>query len=555
MHSFNPALKSSVLASALALTGCNIAIEKVGNGNVRASTGDNAGCVHFRGSSSEELISRTCYETYATAGAVTFTPEPDDGHVFYGWGESCSGTDTCKVSPPTTGAKRLVAFFYPENVAQALDQLNIEDMWAKNCIADAMIQAGTTDLSQITTAECSIGHPSAPSVDLDLSSLAQMPNLNTLSLIPTPSTSVFLLLEKGADINLVNPQTLQGFNQLDSLTLGRTSFDNSIISSLPVTKLNLIDTQAASLDFLANMPQLTELTLDSHENLVNQQELANLTQLPNLVSFGIPNNGLFDIAAVPALPNLTSFYAQGNYINDISNISTLPSLQRLNLESSNINSLNDLATLTHLTHIDISSTDRLKGDLNALVNMIDLEELDMNNSYITSLEGIEQLDKLRVFKGAYIKVTEVGPLANKPALEELNLSGAGTDTEKPDISLFNSNSYPNLKSLRLGNLGLTDVTVLSSHPFPALEYLNLNDNAITNIGGIAATSVPNLKSLNLSRTHVYDISPFFAFTQLDYLEVKPSDDSPDKVDCDEREALRDALPNTTININCVYSGT
>ena len=163
----------------------------------------------------------------------------------------------------------------------------------------------------------------------------------------------------------------------------------------------------------------------------------------------------------------------------------------------------------------------LKGKLNVdeLTPEIlaDVTELDLSESYITEISGIEQCANLQSLNLAGNAVSDLRPLAGLTRLEELDLSGNSVSDLTP-ISGLESLTSLTLKNNLISDLSglegaaalseldlafnyISDITNISG--LTKLTSLNLTDNNISNIS--ALTNITALKTLYLGENNVAEV--------------------------------------------------
>lgn len=402
--------KVAGLGLAFLITGCEqptLTIKVVGGGDVTASTGDtcldkNLHETFPRGSDSPCVVTSN--------GEVTFTAEPYDGYVFYGWDYTCSGTEiTCTAGGSggsftwrPSASTPIAAYFYPEAVASAVDSLLTEDQGMRNCVAEAMMEQELTELDEVTAVACRLGHPIVWPESIDLGVLHQLNNLQDVSLTQDQVFTFFArgghLVVPGLDLGQIS--TLP---KLRSFTLDELEPENLNLSSNTLLELNLERIPDGDIAFLADLPNLQSLEV-SIVSLDDADLETIATSLPDLRHLDVSARNFTNFESLSTLTNITSLTLVGSEATDASPFANLTTLEELNLHGMPIEDYSFLNNLTNLTYLSLYSTGMDDTEL-AQVGALTFPEME----YL-ALGGNDLVD--------------LNPLSqtNLPALERLNLN-------------------------------------------------------------------------------------------------------------------------------------
>jgi Leucine-rich repeat (LRR) protein len=289
----------------------------------------------------------------------------------------------------------------------------------------------------------------------DLSPLADLTELQTLSIGPSPS--------------LTSLEPLKGLTKLTRLIL----FAPTGITSLEPLKglTNLSSLVVADAESIASLEPLSSLTNLKNLLLVNASRITSLEPLrglTNLIELDLP--GASAITSLEPLKGLTNLY--GLNLSGASNIASLEplkeltNLKRLSLSTTSLKSLKELTTLTSLSLYDVSDITSLEP-LKGLTNLTSLSLYDARG--ITSLEPLEGLTNLSELDlpGAN-GITNLEPLKGLTNLSKLDLTGAsGIASLEPlkgltnlsEINLTEASGITSLEPLKgLMNLSKLDLT-------------------------------------------------------------------------------------------------
>lgn len=127
-----------------------------------------------------------------------------------------------------------------------------------------------------------------------------------------------------------------------------------------------------------------------------------------------------------------------------------------------------------------------------------IEELEVRDAGIESLEGLHFLSELKKLDIRDNQITDLSPIEGLTKLTEINLRGNNISDITP---------LENLKELRVLNARdnlINDISVLSTLPY--LEDVNLRNNQITNIDSLANHEYLTLR-LYLEGNPIVDYSP------------------------------------------------
>lgn len=217
------------------------------------------------------------------------------------------------------------------------------------------------------------------------------------------------------------------------------------------------------LSLLAWMPNLTELYLCRQEI----QDASPLEGLP-LTTLALCDNYLTDLEPLAGMAGLETLYLGGNPITDAGPLSNLTRLRLLNLEGSweEIMALDSFDFLPALSLWELSLGRALPKDRNW------------------------------------------SPLETQAGLDSLRLC------EPPEMALAVANRLANLRKLEVVGYPETDLTALPG--LRNLEVLSLF-SALESLDGVEA--MPNLKTLALGNSGVTDLAPLIGLTQLNWLHL------------------------------------
>ena len=159
-----------------------------------------------------------------------------------------------------------------------------------------------------------------------------------------------------------------------------TQAEMASLTHLAAPNKNIRD--LTGLEFAIN---LTELNLGAGD-IVNSNEISNLSPLSNLNSLERLYLGSSSISDVTPLSNLTSLkllYLSYNNISDVTPLSNLTSLERLYLVSNSISDVTPLSNLTNLRSLSLSGNSI--SDVTPLSNLASLEVLSLSNNSISDV--------------------------------------------------------------------------------------------------------------------------------------------------------------------------
>lgn len=471
-HTYLPR-KLAVALLALFMSACtNVSIYSIGEGDIVASSGSNcqAGRTEATTMSFAEFFLRTiasavygngtsCSDFYGKN--TTFTAEPYEGYTFYGWANDCSGDDlVCSPQLDTNYIDPrnapITAFFYPTDVATKLDELNIADVWVRNCIAEAMIESKTTNLWEITEAVCYFGHPITSQTEVDITDLSLLTHLESLALWGNSLKSLAAITDAENFTPLVHVLDLSPLSNLEHLTslmlFGLNSTDYTPITALPITEIKFGMTGIADYSFLTGMSELEKLNFELTNQFLSAEQLPILDTLPNLNHLGLIQADV-DLALLQPYSQITSLSLTASDLTNTSLLNDMLQLRKLGLSSTlftgeTVTTLDDISNLTDLTELAIRNNQDLdytllKDGHFVALEVLDLGRLDLkndalddfnwgampnlqqlnlsHNSNLTSLEYLpsEGLEALSTLTMSVTKVTDFAPLVGFLSLADL----------------------------------------------------------------------------------------------------------------------------------------
>ena len=168
----------------------------------------------------------------------------------------------------------------------------------------------------------------------------------------------------------------------------------------------------------------------------------------------------------------------------------------LDLENSQVTSIQGLQVFTNLWTLDLSGTK--VSDVSPLAKSTSLVGLGLSKTRVSDISPLAKLTGLTGLDLSRAPVTDVSPLAKLTQLTRLCLAS----TKVPDVSPLAK--LTKIRSLNLSGTKVSDVSPLAG--LVNLEELYLAGTDVSDVSPLA--KLPKLKTLNLQDTNVLDLSVF-----------------------------------------------
>ena len=181
----------------------------------------------------------------------------------------------------------------------------------------------------------------------------------------------------------------------------------------------------------------------------------------------------------------------------------IPEITELDLSNSQISNLSGIENFTSLKKLNLSKN--LISNVSNLATLNNLETLNLSNNNIGSINDIKNLNLLIDLNLSSNKISDISAVSGMFKLQTLDVSNNAISTAKAVKSLSNLTSLNVSQNSSLANL--SDV-IMSQ-----LTVLNVSNTAITNIEGI--TECNRLIELNLSNNNIDSLSPLFETERVD----------------------------------------
>ncbi len=289
--------------------------------------------------------------------------------------------------------------------------------------------------------------------------------------------------------------------------------------------LDISNTQVTNLGQIQLFQSLRELNIS--DNALN--DFVPLQALSRLNSLDMSNVGATNLSALFNYTNLTRLNVSNNPaipLGDINGIlSSNPGISELEIAGINIGDLYQLQfyvggpyPVSLLRTLDVSNTGI--SSVNRLSEMPGIRKLDISNNNLPGgLFGIEALTNLRDLNLASTGIYTPYDLSNLRFLENFDVSGNNANPGFVNELQVVMTNNPNIKSLGLANLGITDFSQVplpipvpgSYGPMNSLAELNLDDNPLENLFGFESQG-------SLKRVSLRNIAPA---TQGQYIALDP----------------------------------
>ena len=269
-----------------------------------------------------------------------------------------------------------------------------------------------------------------------------------------------------------------------------TVYRESALGQPELIDCKRLNTKSGTVEFvttlLATKSEYVRLhVIDKHGNVtLSQQFPINISSLlPRAKSVSIPDRNLE--AAV------------GERIGNSITTHTLLNLGDLDVPNSGIRSLKGLEHAHNLRHLNLSG------------EYIEAEQQVVNSNRISDFSPLAGLKQLTSLTLTDLGITDVSPLENLTQLDTLRLSNNAITDVSPLENLTQ------LSSLSLYYNAIVDISPLEN--LTQLTWLGLDGNAIFDIS--ALTGMTRLDFLSLANTSITDISALENLTQLTWLNL------------------------------------
>ncbi len=289
--------------------------------------------------------------------------------------------------------------------------------------------------------------------------------------------------------------------------------DASFISGL--TNLVNLDLSGNTIHIIPDMQGLAGtldwLQINYNGPLIYPERLACLT---NLVSLGLNDDGLPDIAFTAGMTQLQQLDVGGgymqdpdlNYVSDISPLNGKP-INWLSLSFDQVTNVPLVAAFSSLASLYLSSNHF--DNLNFITNLPNLQQLSINVSTVTNVSTLTNHTLLNYLDVSYTAATDLSAVSGLTNLSTLWAGGNHTHTADFVIALTN------VSWLGLEYDNLTDITPLTT--LSNLYYLTLENDQLTDVSVLASKT--NLNYLYLTGNQIHDLTPLSGLTNVQSLSL------------------------------------
>lgn len=228
------------------------------------------------------------------------------------------------------------------------------------------------------------------------------------------------------------------------------------------------------------------------------------TQLTNL---SLEDCDIEDLGAIKQFSNLKILDLCFNPIttSSLENLGFLNKLKELRLDYTNIDDTTPLGNITSLEELHLNDCHEIE-EVKGLEKLTSLKLLNLDSTYIESIENINVHDFIRSISLKYASINRISGLDRFPLLEELVIAGQ---------NLSKIEGFENSISLRRLRLSTTSIELIEGlENLSNLEILDLHHNEIKKINGL--DNLVKLKQLNLSENRIQKVDNLDNLTNLEY---------------------------------------
>ena len=272
-----------------------------------------------------------------------------------------------------------------------------------------------------------------------------------------------------------------------------------------VKELTLHNAKLDSLEILSGLSHLESLDLSGSR--FPSQDLALLTQLPQLTSLTLNNCGLSSVADLSGAPALTYLDLSSNTVRNMDALASITTLTEVNLEHNAVTGLQALSELPKLSKLNIAYNS--VSDLAPLASCSELAWLNAENNAIYSLSAVDTLSQLSYLNLSHNSISDISILSSCKTLTELYLSynslvniTALNHMENLEVLDFAHNEVAELPywenggALRILDGSYNKIENIDTlWNMDSLTYIYMDYNKLTSVGNLA--KCPNLVMVNV----------------------------------------------------------
>lgn len=317
-----------------------------------------------------------------------------------------------------------------------------------------------------------------------LGPLAEMPNLQTIN----------ISYMEGVDLNELIPAEMPGITnfKLDNVSITSGAQALKRLPNVEILRVTGVDLSQYGVEVLSGLEKLSNLMMQG----CNLPTLEWVTNCPYLYYLNASNNGISDLSPLASCPDLSTLKLGHNAITSLQGLEGHEKLKTLNLAENHVEDASALASCRALEELGLR--DNRLSDLSFCESLTNLVALDASHNQITDISKLS--GSLRI-KGLVLndnQISDISVLGNGfSKLEELNLAN------NEITSLESLASCAELKDVSVLGNQLSSLDGLQDKP--KLGYLLANDNHISDISALAS-SVGKMEGLDLGGNKISDLS-------------------------------------------------
>lgn len=323
------------------------------------------------------------------------------------------------------------------------------------------------------------------------------------------------------------------------------------LTRLTIYQNNNFSATVSDLSPLAGMTRMRRLSLGISFDVTDLSPLAGMTQLEDLQLYGNSSNGsksgITDLSGLANMTSLTGLRLDIGDVRDFSPLAGLTSLNELRIYGDYI--VEDMSFLQGLTELRAlylgggSGGEPVLKDLTALSGLTKLTDLQLNVP-VASLHGLESLTGLRTLQmyGSNSTYTDVDALAGLTQMMTLYLPYRSYNYDNP-LPPVNLDGLKNLTKLQTLDINCDPKSLEPLRNLTELRSLRIQAN---NSDTVELSLSPLSGLTKLTELNIYgdikggDLSALSSLTELRTLTVSHYDRNYDRYD--SREVIRNLSP-------------